>query len=316
MQKLKALMLVFLVFAHSVQAKTAKEIYRDYKDSVLLVRTQVAGKTITGTAFAISSNGIFVTAAHVLPASEQAQLVNNENAALPIKAILWTDQENDLVVFKVASKQVFKPLPLASYQLSEVGENLSVISFPKAAMIGEQVGNESTLSVGLLSSIRQSFVSERKQDPAYDKTKPKVYDAKHFYDKLQSDCKLKSYDAQKKLSVLECSGERSVLVNQFGDILFDNLDLALRKADQVLYFANQNKAALEPQKTIGTMLQFTVPISPGSSGAPVFNELGEVIAIVNSYLQGAQNLNFGRPVDYLPKEYFANKRLASSFPKQ
>lgn len=57
-------------------------------------------------------------------------------------------------------------------------------------------------------------------------------------------------------------------------------------------------------------LQYTNPISPGSSGGPVFNENGKVIGIVQGIYvnQHTQNLNFGIPIEYIPSKYLhANK---------
>lgn len=49
------------------------------------------------------------------------------------------------------------------------------------------------------------------------------------------------------------------------------------------------------------LLQISVPISPGSSGGPLFNMNGEVVGITSSGIvgEGAQNLNFAVPVDYV-----------------
>jgi hypothetical protein len=45
------------------------------------------------------------------------------------------------------------------------------------------------------------------------------------------------------------------------------------------------------------ILQISAPISPGSSGGPVFNERGQVIGVVCFYLEGDQNLNFAIPIN-------------------
>jgi S1-C subfamily serine protease len=46
------------------------------------------------------------------------------------------------------------------------------------------------------------------------------------------------------------------------------------------------------------LVQISAPISPGSSGGPVLNDHGEVIAIATSYIAEGQNLNFAVPVRY------------------
>jgi V8-like Glu-specific endopeptidase len=46
------------------------------------------------------------------------------------------------------------------------------------------------------------------------------------------------------------------------------------------------------------LFQISAPISEGSSGSPVFNTSGEVIAVVVSSLETGQNLNFAVPINY------------------
>ena len=47
----------------------------------------------------------------------------------------------------------------------------------------------------------------------------------------------------------------------------------------------------------GKFLQITAPISPGSSGGPLFNMRGEVIGVTTSGLDGGENLNFAIPIN-------------------
>jgi V8-like Glu-specific endopeptidase len=47
----------------------------------------------------------------------------------------------------------------------------------------------------------------------------------------------------------------------------------------------------------GKLLQITAPISPGSSGGPLFNMAGEVVGITTSHLVGGENLNFAIPIN-------------------
>lgn len=47
------------------------------------------------------------------------------------------------------------------------------------------------------------------------------------------------------------------------------------------------------EDTHGEIIQTTAPISPGSSGSPILNEKGEVLAIATFKRRGGENLNFG-----------------------
>lgn len=52
-------------------------------------------------------------------------------------------------------------------------------------------------------------------------------------------------------------------------------------------------------------LQFTAPISPGSSGGALFNDLGEVIGITSSFFVNAQNINLAIPIE-CAKDLYSN----------
>lgn len=65
-------------------------------------------------------------------------------------------------------------------------------------------------------------------------------------------------------------------------------------------------------------IQHTSAISPGSSGGPIFDEDGNVIAIIQGIYASpnAQNLNFAIPVNYLPEKYLKlNKAQTQTEPK-
>jgi len=51
---------------------------------------------------------------------------------------------------------------------------------------------------------------------------------------------------------------------------------------------------ISPQRLL---LQISAPISPGSSGGPLFNDDGEVIGISTLVISGGQNLNFAVPIN-------------------
>lgn len=59
-------------------------------------------------------------------------------------------------------------------------------------------------------------------------------------------------------------------------------------------------------------LQISAPISPGSSGGPLYNRRGEVIGITTAALvgQGVQNLNFAIPLKYVLPMLETDQRLS------
>lgn len=66
----------------------------------------------------------------------------------------------------------------------------------------------------------------------------------------------------------------------------------------------------------GKFLQVTTPISPGSSGGPLFNMAGEVIGITTMYLKGGENLNFAIPINDAKRLLLAKSSKIQPLPEE
>lgn len=58
-------------------------------------------------------------------------------------------------------------------------------------------------------------------------------------------------------------------------------------------------SAIRDTGEFSTLYQITAPLSPGSSGSPVFNRFGRVIGVVTSSVRDGQSLNFCVPISYV-----------------
>jgi S1-C subfamily serine protease len=63
-------------------------------------------------------------------------------------------------------------------------------------------------------------------------------------------------------------------------------------------------------------LQITAPISPGSSGGPLFNMSGEVVGITTMYLKDGENLNFAIPINGAKRLLLANSSKIQALPNE
>jgi hypothetical protein len=70
------------------------------------------------------------------------------------------------------------------------------------------------------------------------------------------------------------------------------------------------------EKEGGKLLQITAPISPGSSGGPLFNMAGEVVGITTLHVEGGENLNFAIPVNEVKPLLLAKFSKVSGFPNE
>ncbi len=66
----------------------------------------------------------------------------------------------------------------------------------------------------------------------------------------------------------------------------------------------------------GKFVQVTAPISPGSSGGPLFNMAGEVVGITTSHIKGGENLNFAIPINDVKPMLRATSSKLSALPNE
>jgi serine protease Do len=67
---------------------------------------------------------------------------------------------------------------------------------------------------------------------------------------------------------------------------------------QVRHACDRDQVASKRCKEF-TLLQISAPISLGSSGGPLFNQIGEVVGVTTAIITAGQNLNFAVPGNYL-----------------
>lgn len=65
----------------------------------------------------------------------------------------------------------------------------------------------------------------------------------------------------------------------------------------------------------GQLLQITAPISPGSSGGPLFNMEGQVVGITTSGFENGENLNFAVPINNV-KPLLKRLSKPQAFPRE
>ncbi len=177
----------------------------------LVIRDGVGNPAGTGTAFAISADGLAVTNYHVVEKGDSFVAQTSQGAEYAVLGISAIDPEADLALVSIKGSD----LPFL-----ELGESESAKIGAPLAVFGAPEGLSGTLSEGILSA--------RRNDPG---------------------------------------------------------------------MAESNVP------NGGRVLQISAPISPGSSGSPVFDRNGKVIGVAAAAFvsKGTQNLNFAIPVEAVSK---------------
>lgn len=122
---------------------------------------------------------------------------------------------------------------------------------------------------------------------------------------------VQAYDAGKDIAIIQLGRKTSGGVEQARDLPFLTLATEpVQTGDRIATVGSpeglSNSVADGLVSAIRNddgrrLLQISAPISPGSSGGPVFNLAGEVVAISSFQIVEGQNLNFAIPIEEVSK---------------
>jgi hypothetical protein len=119
---------------------------------MLLVVSDADGKEIaTGTGFLVSSDGKLITNHHVIEGGASAVAKAENGGLFPVEGVLADDPKNDLILLKLEGKDL-PFLTLSTNSIVDVGSRIAVIGSP--------LGLEGTLSEGIVSAVREQFLSD------------------------------------------------------------------------------------------------------------------------------------------------------------
>lgn len=132
------------------QVKTPKQIYEASRDSIVVVYALDDNGTpgAFGTGFFVSDGSTIVTNYHVLEGANSWAIKLTDGGVYPVIRVVAAARDDDIAVLRVNAKR--KALALSSKK-PEVGDSVVVIGHPR--------GSENTLSIGIVSSIDLSTLS-------------------------------------------------------------------------------------------------------------------------------------------------------------
>ena len=133
------------------RARAFKDLVREREKGVFLIinyGNRGQGGSI-GTGFFINNRGLAVSNYHVLDGGRRWSAKLIDGTRLPIEEVLYEDEANDFVVFRVdlGSTRIV-PVPVSRERL-EKGEEIFVLGNPN--------GLESTLTRGVISAVRRNY---------------------------------------------------------------------------------------------------------------------------------------------------------------
>ena len=124
-------------------------LYEQNKNAVFVIFTSDGTNDVQGSGFFISSTGVGVSNYHVFKGTSKGlESIVAQNGTFKVESVLSSSEENDYIVFKVASSSNSFPFLRIANSLPRVGENVFAIGAPE--------GLELTLSTGIISALRDN----------------------------------------------------------------------------------------------------------------------------------------------------------------
>ncbi len=139
------------------------DIYKTAHDSVVYVTSTVIQRTFffdvpareLGSGFIVNPDGEILTNNHVISGSQQVEVMLPDQTRYPAK-ILARDRANDLALIKIQPKRKLPFLNLGDSDRLQVGQ--------KVLAIGQPLGLDGTLTVGIVSSLKRTIRGENDQE--------------------------------------------------------------------------------------------------------------------------------------------------------
>jgi serine protease Do len=129
------------------------EIVKQAEPAVFLVNTFNNGRGISmGTGFFIENSGIGVSNFHVFDGGDEWTIQTSDQKQYEVIDIIESSEEFDYIIFQVEKRKQFPKLEIATIR-PEKGEDIIVLGNPK--------GLESTLTRGIISSIRDIIENDK-----------------------------------------------------------------------------------------------------------------------------------------------------------
>lgn len=130
------------------QAQSLADLVDRIRPSVALVVASNQGGRVAGTAFVVHSEGLLVTALHVIEAATDVSVTFPGRTTVAAE-IVGVDPDNDVAVLRVPTPGL--PALSVGTRLPRLGEDIIVLGFPLVSLLGQY---DLTVTRGVVSGLR------------------------------------------------------------------------------------------------------------------------------------------------------------------